>query len=92
MGNKIPVFVPGAGIDGPPHTAITISEAEYEQVVRQSAINIGLKHYPEWKAPSQTKIPRILHACTGAAIEETPIMLAPASLCPDVFLGRRLFE
>jgi hypothetical protein len=82
LGKSIPVFVPGSGIDGPPHTAITISEDEYAEVVKKTAINIGLKHYPEWKAPSPTKIPRILHACTGAAIEETPIKLAPASLCP----------
>jgi hypothetical protein len=82
LGKTVSVFVPGGGIDGPPHTAITITEDEYAAVVRQTAVNIGLKHYPEWKAPSPTKIPRILHACTGAAIEETPIKLAPTLLCP----------
>lgn len=71
VSKTVEVFLPGD--DATKHTAHVMSSSEYIQTMRRTAMNICLRQSTTWRAPSPTKLPRIIHSGTGAAVDRTEI-------------------
>lgn len=44
---------------------------QYKDITARTAINICLKHHPEWPIPSPTRLARIAHLGVGCAVQRT---------------------
>jgi hypothetical protein len=80
VSGTIDVFLPGD--DTTKHTAHVISPSDYVRTMSKTAINICLRQSTTWRAPSPTKLPRIVHCGTGAAVEATEIRTPLSKVFP----------
>lgn len=77
---RVSIHVPGGTEEA--HTANVISNEEYIDTIRKTAINICLKQHPDWPLPSPTRLARIVHCGSGCALEETSVKTRQSSFFP----------